>query len=111
MIVPPAIIQVNSDISTNVLEMLSKQLHITEVITGDEFDTRIASNSEYYSDYKKTNSRLLVLRPADNTNNRESVDLVCFIKAGLITIEENKNGPHGLTWPVVNIGWGKLNIF
>lgn len=110
-LVPAAIIQVNADLTDNVRDMLVRQLHINEYIDGYVFDDRIEANSEYAADVKRQDLRLMVIRPADETQNRDFVDVVIFVKAGLAAVEENKFGPHGITWKVVNLDWGKINIY
>jgi len=53
----------------------------------------------------------MVVRSFDSVPNRDIFDVVIFVKAGLVAIEENKFGPHGFTYPVVNLTWKKLGVF
>lgn len=109
--IPAAIIFVNNDLSESVRAMLIRQLHIDEVITGADFDARVSADSNYPNNYKLVNSRLMVVRSFEELQNREYADVVMFIKHGRAAIEESKFGPPGMSYPVVNLTWGKLNIF
>ena len=79
--VPSAVIFVNNDLVDSVRDMLVRQLHINEAITGAEFDSRLASNPNL------------------------------FVKLGEAAILKNRFGPPVETFPVINLTWGKLNIF
>jgi hypothetical protein len=92
---PAAVIFVNDDLSSNVQNMLVRQLHITEIIDGYTFDTRVSINSNYVSQAKSAQQRVMVVRDLAGPDNRNLVDLVLFVKAGLITvIQNNITGNH-----------------
>ena len=86
---PTAIIFVNNDLTDSVRNMLVKQLHIDEAITGDIFDSRLALNPNYINELKSLRKRILVERTFADTTNREYADIVAFVAHGLIAVEEN----------------------
>lgn len=108
---PAAIIMINSDLTENVKSFIMRQLHINEAIDGYTFDTRISNNSNYPNVVKQLDNRLLVIRSHADQQNREYYDIVLFFKNGLTCVEENKFGPPGITFPVVNLTLGKLGLF
>ena len=110
MIAPSAIVFVNNDLTTNVEDMLVRQLYINEVVDGYVFDARVAADSNYLTYVKSGNLRLMVVRSFEEITNRELADVAIFVKAGLAAVEINKWGPHGITFPVVNLSWPKLGI-
>mgnify|MGYP003402664963 FL=1 len=110
-ILPKAIISVNNDISLSVKEMLQRQLFIDETLDGYVFDSYITNDINYLDNIIKSQTRLLVIRDALDLSNRDICDIVVFIKLGLAAIEQNKFGPHGQTYPVVNLTWSKLGIY
>ena len=96
MLVPPAILFINYDITNDQLNNLSKQLFVNESITKQEFDNRIIADPNYPQVIHNQNLRILVLLPSlQDVSNRDAADVVMFIKQGLICIEKNKLGPHG----------------
>lgn len=131
---PPAIIFINNNISSTLQTHLVRQLQITEVITGEIFDARVASDSDgyeidgyidadgYFVDYvpdleftdyvtyvHSTNRRILVLRDFTDTTNRELADLVLFIKNGIAAMEFAPGyGPPSLSMSVNKI---RLNFY
>lgn len=105
---PPAIIFVNNDLTEQVLGILKSQLFITELIDGYEFDLRVLSDPNYPDIIHLNNIRLLVIRSFNELNNRNLADVAIFVKAGLLSIEYNKFGPHGQTFPVDRINIYKL---
>ncbi len=116
-VIPAAIIMVNP-VSDNVKAMLTKQLFIDAVVDGATFDLLadgyVTDIADGYSDIRdyilKNNLRLMVERSYQETQNRNLVDVAIYFKNGLAAIEENKFGPHGFTYPVVNLSWDKLGI-
>ena len=117
-IYPAALILVNNDLTDNVQNMLVRQLAIDEVYNGSEFDYIVALEDGYYDGYvdyaqhiRRAQKRTMVVRSFDSVLNRDIFDVVIFVKAGLAAIEENKFGPHGFTYPVVNLTWKKLGVF
>ena len=110
MIYPSAIIFVNNDLTENVKDMIERQLNISETLDGYVFDNYVLS-ATYLDDIRKDFKRILVIRSFEELDNRNLADIVCFVKNGLIAIEENKFGPHRGTFPIVNLTWRKLGIF
>lgn len=99
---PSIIIYLEPNFADTVLAIIKKQFFIedTWVYDAEEFDNLIAYNSGYIDYIHGSNTRVLVLRKLSDTTNRELADLVLFYKNNLITVEVNKNGPHGLTLPL-----------
>lgn len=108
---PSVILFINTDLTTNVKNMLVRQLHINEVIDGYTFDQRIAAQSTYPDVIHQLNLRLMVMRDLSDQTNRSLADVVLFFSHGLICVEASKVGPPGLTLPVVNLYWGALGFF
>jgi hypothetical protein len=108
---PSAIIFVNNDLTDNVQTRLVRQLHINEVISGTEFDARVAADPDYPSNIKQLDLRIMVLRSFEELDNRDLADVVIFIKAALASILKNNFGPPGFTIAVLDIYWGKLCIY
>lgn len=110
-IYPAAVLVVNDDLTESVKTMLVRQLLIDEVISGEAYDLLASADGYYNQDMRKQNKRILIIRPLDEVFNRDEVDIVAFISHGMISIEENKFGPKGFTWPIVNLTWKKLQIY
>ena len=110
IILPSAIVFVNTDLTQNVVNKLKTQLFITDIFDGSTFDGYVA-NTQFLADCKAQNKRILVTRPFNDYNNRNLADVAMFIKNGLASIEVNKFGPPGQTYKVVELYWGKLGIF
>lgn len=111
MIFPPAIVFVNNDLSQNVENMLVRQLHIDEVVDGYVFDDRVIAIPNYLASIPAQNLRIMVVRSFEELENRDLAQVVIFVKAGLAAILVNGFGPPGLTFPVVNLTWGKLGVY
>lgn len=103
---PGAIIFCNNDLTPGVQGPLLRQLYITEEMVGAEFDLRVAENPNYTNLIHSNNFRILVTRDFSDGYNRNLADIAIFIKSGLATIESNKFGPPGQTFPV-----DKLTIY
>jgi len=108
---PAAIIFVNNDLTDSVRTMLITQLHITEAIDGYVFDDRVAADAAYPATIKAECKRLMVVRSFLELENRALADVVIFVSHGQAAILENNFGPKGQTHSVLNLTWGKLNIF
>lgn len=108
MNLPNAIIFVNNDLTPGVQGPLVRQLYISEVITGEEFDLRVEADPNYPLIVHQNDMRLLVIRDFADGYNRELADVAIFVKAGLAAIEDNKYGPHGVTMAVDTINIYKL---
>ncbi len=108
---PGAVIFVNNDLTPNVLEYLLRQLYIDGYdgyISGAEFDARVAADPNYPTIVHLQNLRILVIRDFWDGYNRNLADVAIFVKAGLATIEANKFGPPGQTFPVTTLTIYKL---
>lgn len=107
------IVFVNNDLSGSVQEKLISQLFIDILLTGDEFDAKVA-DGYYLSNLLLNNQRLMVVRSYLNNNipndipNRNLADLILFVKSGLVSIV-TKSG-HGHTLPITNVYWGILGF-
>lgn len=108
--VPGALIMVNNDLSPIIQSQLETQLHIDESITGEEFDLRMAADSDYPRNIRILRRRLMVIRDHRDVTNREEMDIVMFVKSGLISVTKNCFGVPGQTYSVKNIYWGALCI-
>lgn len=107
---PSAIVMVNADLSDSVIESLKRQLFISRVMDGYEFDS-IVVDGYSLSVIKSNRQRILVIRSLADDGNRDFADVVGFIKAGLFAVECNKFGPHGLTLPVARLSWKALGFY
>lgn len=108
---PPFIIQVNSDLSDYARSVLVRQLYLNEVITGNQFDARIAADPAYPTNVKLNNYRLMVVRSASELQNRNHVDIVGFVSHGRIAIEDNKFGPPGCSFAISNLTPNSLGLY
>jgi len=109
--VPGALIMVNNDISSSAKNRLEIQLHIDETITGAQFDLRYAADSNYPLNLRVLRRRLLILRDHRDDTNRFQMDIVMFLKNGMISISKNCFGPPGQTYLLKDIYWGALCIY
>lgn len=107
MNLPSAIIFVNADSGSQAQNTLKNQLNMDSLITGDEFDARVAIDPNYPIIIHLTNQRVLVVRTTfqDHTN-RQFADVVLFVKGGQATVLENNYGPPGLSFTV-----DRINLF
>lgn len=101
--IPSAIIFVNNDLSQSVEDTLKLQLRIDEVMSGTEFDARIAADPNYPDLVHLNGLRIMIIRSFRELDNRSLADIVIFVKAGLAAIEANKFGPPGKTYPVATL--------
>lgn len=109
MSLPAAIIFINGDFNTTTQITLSSQLKIDEVITKVEFDTRISVDPNYGQNITLNSMRILVILSSfQDLINRELADIVLFFKQGMISIQYNKYGPPGLTFPIDRINMYEL---
>lgn len=109
--VPGAIIMVNNDLTPVIQDRLEIQLHIDETISGAEFDLRVQADPMYYRNVRALRRRLLVIRDHRDTTNRELMDIVMFVKSGMISVSKNCFGPVGQTYLLKNIYWGAICIY
>lgn len=108
---PAAIVIINNDITSNIQDMLVRQLHISEVLDGYVFDARIAADSNYIHKIKQLDIRVLVKRSLEELDNRQNADVVGFVSHGLFSVLKNNFGPPGKTLRVVNLYWGNIGVF
>lgn len=109
MLFPAAILLVNNDLTLNVQQMLINQLDISEVIDGNTYDARLLANPSYVTLVHNSNIRLLVIRSFTELNNRNTFDVIGFIKAGMISVLPFGHCRNpGATYPIVNLTWAKL---
>lgn len=110
---PPAIIIVNNDLAPSTQGHLVRQLHITEVMDGYTFDSRVEADPTYVDTIQPLNLRLMVVRTfedRDSVTTWNLADVVIFVKQGLAAVEVNKFGPHGITYPVLKLNWMYLGV-
>jgi len=108
---PAGIIFVNNDLTNSVRNALVKQLYINDYMTGTEFDNIIDADPDYPSKVKQLNQRIMVIRSFEEQNNRDLADVVIFVAHATASIERNKFGPPGITYPVDSLTWGKLCVY
>jgi hypothetical protein len=107
MNVPPAIIFINAEINDGVKVTLTTQLFLDEVISFDEFNSRVSGTPTYPDIVHLQNRRILVVVPdLRNTTNRSSADLVLFYNQGQVTVEKNNYGPPGISLEI-----SRINIY
>ena len=111
MLRPAGIIIINNDLTTSVQNALIRQLHISEVIDGYVFDDRVASDSNYITNIKLLNLRILVKRSLEELTNRELADLVVFATHGAVSILKSKFGPPGCSFAISRVTWPQLCIY
>lgn len=101
---PPAIIFINAEINEGVQATLTTQLRLDEVITFEEFNTRVELTPAYPNIVHLQGLRIMVTVPDyRNTTNRELADLALFYNQGQVTVEKNNYGPPGLSLPIQRI--------
>lgn len=113
-----AIIFVNNDLSESAQKHLVRQLFITDIMSGDQFDAYFNDDpSDGYADgYGQENfrqRRILVIRTFIGRGTVSAwtlADVVIFVKQGLAAVECNKFGPPGFTLPVLKLTWGALGV-
>jgi len=108
---PGAVLMVNNDLSDSIQNRLVIQLHIDEVITGEQFDVRLAGDPDYVRNNRILRRRVMVVRNHQDTNNRLENDIVLFIKEGMASVTKSCFGPPGQTYLVKNLYWGALCIY
>lgn len=102
---PGAIIFCNANISESSLSLIKLQLFVNQTISLDQF---ILDSSNYIS-LSKLNQRILVLiDDFENTELRETADVLIYIKMGLVTILKNNFGPCGISLDINKVYIHKL---
>lgn len=99
MILPIVNIFINDNTPDNILEILQKQLFITDTITYSQLDG--------YDGYSE---RLLVLIDYNNRNNIDTTnaDIVLYYSNWMVSVQLNKFGPAGLTYAIGGVTLDKL---
>lgn len=95
-----SIIVINHDNVPQVLDTIVANLQIHEVISGIEFDERLAGFPSYPEAVTLSGKRILVVRSLQDEFNRDAVDLVLLYHLGLIYVEKSKYGPPGYSLPL-----------
>lgn len=109
MNIPGAVIFVNNDIDGYITQKLETQLFISETMTGDEFDARVAADPNYPNIIRLMSRRILVIRDDfRDYSNRDAADIALFISHGLASVLQNNYGPPGLTLSLEQIYIYKL---
>lgn len=108
---PSGVVFVNNDLTDNVRSMLITQLHINDTIDGYVFDERVAADANYLPTIYRLNWRVMVVRSFEELDNRALSDVTIFVSNGLAAILDNKFGPPGQIFPVLDITLGKLCLF
>lgn len=104
-IVPSAIVMVNNDLVPQVQQQLETQLFIDQTLDGYSFDQMLITNPHYNQTIKKSSLRILIIRNLEEQANRDQVDLVLFLKAGLATSLKNNFGPPILSHQITTLSW------
>lgn len=103
-----AIIVVNDDLTKQVRSVFTSQLALDEILTGKEFDARLAVDPTYPTNVRLMNRKILVVRNLSETFDRTVVDFVVFFKNGLVSVEHSKYGPPGFTLPLARLYLNRL---
>jgi hypothetical protein len=111
--IPSALIMINNDLTDQVLEFISRQLFLTDILDGYDFLQTIDGYDGYdfLPRIKRQNRRVAVIQSHQEKTHRDLFDLVLFVKNGLASVECNKFGPPGLTLPVTKLYWGILGVY
>lgn len=111
LLAPSAIIYINNDLSQNVISILQTQFYIDNgnVMSGDAFDSILSANPNYPNQIHGSGQRILVLRNLlTDFTNRNVADIVLKFRNGLLTVEQNKVGPPGITFSIDRLLLGQL---
>lgn len=105
------IVFINNDLTEQVRDTISKQLYITDIMDGYEYDAILATDPLYPELSRNNNKRVMVIRSFRELTNRETADVVIFFSRGMLAIEKNNFGPPGCTYRAAEITWGKLCVY
>lgn len=101
MDLPAAIIYINKEINNTTISNLTTQLHLTEVISAEEFNLRITAVPSYPEVIHFQNLRVLVIQDSiRDLYNRELADIVLFFHQGLVDVEKSNYGEPQLSLTV-----------
>jgi hypothetical protein len=107
MDLPGAIIFINAELNDTTISGLQEQLRLTEVISFQEFNSRISALPSYHEIVHFQNLRVLVIQESIiNQTNEEFADIVLYFHQGMIDVQKTKFGPPGLSLPAY-----KINIY
>ena len=95
---PSALILMDEAFSGNVLSVIERQLAITYVVDGYAALDGYFQADGYFKEHLHADGyRVLVLMPLYDFSYRDLFDIVLTYKNGLISVEKNLYGPHGIT--------------
>src|SRR5260221_2884912 len=99
---PPALILINKDLVQQIQNVFKKQLNLTEIITGTEFNARLVADPNYPTIIHLNNLRVMVMDDLYNypVPERSPFDIVLFASHGLVAVEYNKYGNPNITLPI-----------
>jgi hypothetical protein len=109
--VPGALLMINTDLTESTQNRLVIQLHIDETITGEEFDVRFAADPDYPTSVRALRRRIMVVRDHRDATNRDQMDIVFFLKNGMLSVTKNCFSPPGQTYLLKDIYWGAFCIY
>ena len=98
-----AILYINSDVHSSILDYIRYQLLIHEVIQYSQFISNVNSDQNYILTQRNSGRRILVLKDPLLNENKDLADCIMFFKNGEIYIE--KNG-----MPTTSLRLNNLNI-
>lgn len=101
---PPAIIYINPELSSSVIQTFTTQMYLSQVyLSAADFDGYIAENPDYYAQVHLNNQRILVLRSLADHTNRDLADFILYAKNGLVSIMRCRDHIPGKTLGIANI--------
>lgn len=114
LVVPPAIIIINNDITTETINFIAKQLHIDEIIDGYELSSRVSADPAYPNLIKQFNQRIMVTvesyQDILGPELRRVADVAIYVKGNLASVQKNNFGPPNATYSITNLHWSQLCI-
>jgi hypothetical protein len=101
---PPAIIYINPELSSSIIQTFTTQLYLSQVyMCAADFDGYIAQNPDYYAQVHLTDQRILVLRHTYDHTNRDLADFVLYAKNGMVSILRCRHPQPRKTLSIANI--------
>lgn len=97
---PPFIIFINTDLTSNIQNVFTRQLYLTQIMDAATFDGYVANDGYYVNNIHIDGYRIMVMRDLQDFNNRDKADIVLFAKSGLVSVLTNKIGPPNITLPI-----------
>lgn len=108
---PGALLMINTDLTESTQNRLEIQLHIDETITAEQFDVRFAADPDYPNNVRIMRKRVMVVRDHRDLTNRDQMDIVFFLKNGMLSVTKNCFGPPGQTYLLRDVYWGAFCIY